>query len=145
MALQVLLVAHGLSVNFHLCMEDHHMVSSWGNASELCEHCYGHHHHEHMDTHEFEEHGKVVHFGAKCCCEDFDSRVGFTDDFTFSHEKAMTVFLPVTLIADMAFDVVDINPVTVFRCFTQLKIPYLLTGRLTTIFFSNLKLNPLVF
>lgn len=145
LALQLLLVAHGLSVNFHFCAEDHHVISSFGDASVLCEHCLGHHHHEHMEAHEFEEHNQVLHFGAKCCCEDFDSEVGFTDNFTFSPEKTLTVFLPFTFLAHMAYDVVGVNPLTVFKGFTQLKIPYLPTGRLKTIFFSSLKLNPLVF
>ena len=146
MTLSLLFVAHGLSVNFHLCVEDHHVIGSFGDASELCVHCMGHHHHhEHMDVHEMEEFNKEIHFGAKCCCEDFDSKVGFTDNFTFSPEKTLTVFLPYTLLAQSVNDIVNENPVTVLKTFAQLKIPYLLTGRLKTLFFSNLKLNPLVF
>lgn len=144
MALYVLFVAHGLSVNFHLCAEDHHLIGSFGDASQLCVHCMGHHHH-HMDAHEFEEHLLVTHFDAKCCCEDFDSEIGFTDNFTFSPEKSLTVFLPVKVLAQTVADMLDEDPLTVFRCFTLLKTPYLLTGRLKTIFFSSLKLNPLVF
>lgn len=145
MALCVLFVTHGLSINFHLCLEEHHVISSFGDASKLCEHCLGHHHHEHLDIHEFEEHNEVVHFESKCCCEDFDSKVGFTDDFTFSSEKTLTVFLPFTLLAQSVDDIINNDPITIFRSFAQLKIPYLFTGRLKTIFFSNLKLNPLVF
>lgn len=145
LALQVLIVAHGLSVNFHLCSEDHHVMSSFGDASELCEHCFGHHHHGHSDLHEFEEHDAVVSLSAKCCCEDFDSEIGFTDDFTFSPEKDLTVFLPFTFLGNMFYSQMGENPWTVFRCFMQLEKTYLLTGRLKTIFFSNLKLNPLVF
>ena len=128
-----------------MCAEGHHLIGSFGDASELCEHCMDHHHHEHMEAHEFEEHLKEVHFGAKCCCEDFDSEVGFTDNFTFSFEKSLTVFLPFTFLVLSVNDLTEVNPVAVFKTFSQPKIPYLLTGRLKTIFFSSLKLNPLVF
>ena len=144
LALQVLLVAHGLCVNFHLCVDDHHVFSSFGDASELCVHCVGHHHHEHLDADTFDEHNKEVHFGAKCCCEDFDSEIGFTDNFTFSSEKNLSVFLPFTLLTQAANDLLKEKPLTVFRAFDQLKIPYLLTGRLKTIFFSSLRINPTV-
>ena len=145
MALCLLFVAHGLCVNFHLCAEDHRVIGSFGDASELCEHCMGHHHHEYMDAHQLEDHNKEIHWGAKCCCEDFDRKIGFTDNFTFSPEKSLTVFLPFTILPQSANDIVNDNSVTVFRSFAQLKIPHLLTGRLKTIFFSSLKLNPLVF
>lgn len=145
MAFYMLLIAHGLSVNFHLCAEDHHMIGSFGDASELCVHCVGHHHHHHMDDNAYEEHLEITHFEPKCCCKNFDSEIGFTDNFTFSPEKSLDVFLPYTHLANRVYDLMDLNLVTVFRCFTQLKIPYLLTGRLATIFFSSLKLNPLVF
>ncbi len=145
MALYVLFVAHGLSVNFHLCVDDHHVISSFGDASNLCEHCMGHHHHEHLDTEAFEAHDQEVHFGAKCCCEDFDSEIGFTDNFTFSTEKNLCVFLPFTMLTQAANDLFEEKPTTVFRVFDQPKIPYLLTGRLKTIFFSSLRINPLAF
>jgi len=145
MALYVLLVAHGLSVNFHFCAEDHHVISSFGDASELCEHCMGHHHHGHIDAQEHEENLKETHFEAKCCCEDYNNKVGFTDNYTFSPEKTLVVYLPFTLLTQSVDNGIDENPVTVFTSLDRLKIPYLLTGRLKTIFFSNLKLNPLVF
>lgn len=145
MAFQVLLVAHGLSVNFHLCAEDHRVMSSFGDASELCGHCIGHHHHGHSDLHEVEALEAEAHLDARCCCEDFDSEVGFTDDFTFSPEKNLAVFLPFTILANLVNSQEVENPCTFLRSFSQHKKAYLLTGRLKTIFFSNLKLNPLVF
>lgn len=145
MALHVLFVSLGMSVNFHYCSENHRLTGSFGDASEHCEHCLHHHHHGHMDAKAFEEHLSVMHFGAKCCCEDFDSEIGFTDQYTFSTEKPLIVFLPFTML-DEAFDVVlENNLIPYFHYFTPKKIPYLLTGRLKTIFFSSLKLNPLVF
>ena len=142
MALYVLFVAHGLNVNFHLCTEDHHVLSSFGDASALCEHCYGHHHHEQLNLQEYDEHLKVMHFGAKCCCEDFDSEIGFAESFTFSTEKPLMVFLPFTMLEATFHAVLDEDPVLFFRFFTLEKIPYLLTGRLKTIFFSSLRLDP---
>lgn len=141
MALYVLFVAHGLNVNFHWCTEDSHVMSSFGDASVLCEHCMGHHHHDHLNPQEFEEHLNVVHFDAKCCCEDFDSEIGFTDAFTFSTEKALMICLPVCYIGATA-TVVEDETVPVVQSFSQEKIPYLLTGRLKTIFFSSLRLDP---
>lgn len=143
LALQILFVSLGISVNFHYCLEDHHLMSSFGEASELCEHCL--HHHAHMEASEFEEHQKEVHFGAKCCCEDFESEIVLTDHYTFTPEKDLTVFLPFTLLSEAFHSVLNDVFDSAFHFFTQKKIPYLLTGRLKTIFFSNLKLNPLVF
>lgn len=145
MALQILFVSLGISVNFHYCLEDHHLMSSFGEASELCEHCLHHHHHAHMEASKFEEHQTVTHFGAKCCCEDFESEIVFTDHYTFSPEKDLTVFLPFTLMSEAFHHVLNNELDSAFHFFTQEKIPYLLTGRLKTIFFSSLKLNPLVF
>ena len=144
MALQVLLVTHGLSVNFHLCTEDHHLMSSFGDASLLCEHCLGHHHHEHMDEQEFEAHLQVLHFGSKCCCEDYDSEIGFTEEYTFSSEKSLMISLASFPLTDWFQMKLDECPTPNIPCFIHEKIPYLLTGRLRTIFFSHLKLNPLV-
>lgn len=145
MALQILFVTLGISVSFHYCLEDHHMMSSFGEASKLCEHCLHHHHHAHLEASEFEEPQEVVHFGAKCCCEDFESEIVLMDHYTFSPEKSLTVFLPFTLLSEAFHSILDDELDSAFHFFTQEKIPYLLTGRLKTIFFSSLKLNPLVF
>lgn len=145
MALHILFVSLGMSVNFHYCSEDHHLTGSFGDASEHCEHCLSHHHHVHMDAKAFEEHLSVMHFGAKCCCEDFSSEICFSDHFTFSTEKLSTVFPPVSLPTEAFHIVVNDDHMSAFRHFAQERIPYLLTGRLKTIFFSSLKLNPLVF
>lgn len=145
MALYVLFMAHGFCVNFHFCTEDHHVMSSFGDASLLCEHCMGHHHHDHINASTHEEDLKVVHFGAKCCCEDYESELGRTDDYTFSTEKPLIVILTSSPLTQVFHSVLDECPVLDYRDFVFEKIPYLLTGRLRTIFFSHLKLNPLVF
>lgn len=144
MALHLLVVSMGINVNFHYCMEDHHLTSSLGDASKQCEHCAGHRH-LHGNALEPEHHLNERHFGAKCCCKDFNESIGFTDSFTFSTEKSLSVFLPSTLLTDSYRIVLKEKPAPFFRFFAWEKIPYLLTGRLKTIFFSSLKLNPLVF
>ena len=83
-----------------------------------------------------------MHFGAKCCCEDFDSEIGFTESFTFSTEKSLMVFLPFTVLESTFHAVMDEDPMPFPRFFTQERIPYLFTGRLKTIFFSSLRLDP---
>lgn len=144
MALYVLLVAHGLTVNFHFCTEDHHLMSSFGDASEQCVHCLGHHHHDaHGEGGEALD--EVLHFAVKCCCEDFDSEIAFSDSFTFSTEKSLMVFLPLTMLSAWYHLILEENDPPFFHGFVQEKTTYLLSGRLRTIFFSNLKLNPLVF
>jgi hypothetical protein len=144
MALYVLVVAHGLTVNFHFCTEDHHLMSSFGDASAQCVHCLGHHH-GHTDEVEFEDALKVIHFNNKCCCEDFEKEIGFTEGFTFSTEKALTVFLPSIVLAEGVCLMMEQTQASAFRFLNEEKIPYLLSGRLRTVFFSQLKLNPLVF
>lgn len=144
MALYVLFVAHGLTVNFHFCTEDHHLTSSFGDASARCMHCLGHHH-GHTDKVEFEASLKVIHYGAKCCCEDFEKEIGFAEGFTFSTEKSLLVFLPFTALTKTFQLVLEQARIPFSRLLTMEKIPYLLSGRLRTVFFSHLKLNPLVF
>ena len=144
MALLVLFVSIGWNVNFHYCTEDHHLLSSFGDASRLCEHCQNHPH-RHMNATQFEEHLNVVHFDEKCCCDDFDSKIQFTDNYTFSPEKHIAVFLQPALLPH--FDSMELlqEIKQVFHFFSPQKIPFFLSGRQMTIFFSNLKLNPLIF
>lgn len=144
MALYVLVVAHGLTVNFHFCTEDHHLSSSIGNASTTCMHCLGHHH-GHTDEMDWEDPLEAIHFNTKCCCEDFEEEIGFTEGFTFSTEKPLSVFLPFTTFSKTFEYILEKCQAPVFHLFTLDQVPYLLTGRLRTVFFSQLKLNPLVF
>lgn len=142
MALYVLFVAHDLNVNFHLCAENHRVMSSFGDASRLCEHCLGHHHH---DVVKIGEGNEALHFEAKCCCEDYDSEISFVDAFTFSTEKPLLIFSSNILFFNVSCNSLDEELSFVPRFFTLEKIPYLLTGRLRTLFFSHLKLDPFVF
>jgi len=142
MALHILFVSMDVNVNFHYCLEDHHVNTSFGDASRFCVHCLGHHHHEHHQG--VEDGSEVLHFGEKCCCEDFDSEICFADGFTFSTDKLLILSLPRLVVADVCRMVVDEEIRIVLHCFVREKIPYLFTGRLRSIFFSNMKLNPLV-
>ena len=144
MALLVLFVSIGWNVNFHYCTEDHHLLSSFGDASRLCEHCQNHPHH-HMNAAQFEEHLKAVHFDEKCCCDDFDSKIQFTDNYTSSPEKHIAVFLQPALLPHLNLTDLLQEVKQVFNIFSPQKIPFFLSGRQMTIFFSNLKLNPLIF
>lgn len=141
MALYVLFVTLDLNVNFHYCAEEQHVTSSFGHASEQCEHCFGHHH----DAHRNVEADDALHFDAKCCCENFDSEIAFEDAFTFSNSTPLTAYLPVTLMTTMRNILIDKDQVPSVRCFFMEKTFYLITGRLKTIFYSHLKLNPLIF
>lgn len=141
MALMVLFVSVGWNVNFHYCTEDEHVMSSFGDASQLCEHCH-HHHHDHMNVAEFAEHNKVVHFGAKCCCEDFYSPIRFSDNFTFSPIKHLVVFFQVVALLSPELSVLENIDSQQFIDFSPRKIPIFQSARRTLIFFSQLKLNP---
>ena len=144
MALMVFFVSLGWNVNFHYCTDENHLMSSFGDASQLCEHCHHHHHHA-MNAAEFAEHNKVVHFGDKCCCEDFDSPIGFTDNYTFSPVKQLTVFFQVVAVLSPEFSVIDNIESQQLINFSHRKIPIFKSARQTLTYFSQLKLNPLVY
>lgn len=140
MALVVLFVSVGWEVKFHYCTEDNHLSGSFGEAAESCLHCCDHEHEGLYATQ-----ADVLHFESKCCCDDFDSKIQFTDNFVFSSERHLGVhFQPIDL---FRFAVLDLSPVVqqVFSRYSALKIPNLHIGKIGLIFFSQLKLNPLVF
>ena len=142
MALAVLFVSVGWDVKFHYCTEDHHMTGSLGNASDDCVHCWDHHHEHEMETalpHD------VMQFNAKCCCDDFDSKVQFTDSFVFSPEKHLIVNLQSIVLPHL--DLTDLchQVQVVFNPLFQRKTLKFLSGRERIVFISSLKLNPLVF
>ena len=135
MTLVVLFVSMGWDVKFHYCTEEHQMTKE-----ELCLHCCDH---EHDGFNAMQ--ADVLHYESKCCCDDFDSKIQFTDNFVFSSERHLDVhFQPIDLIR---FTILDISPIVqqVFSRFSALKIPNLHIGKIGLIFFSQLKLNPLVF
>ena len=139
MALAVLLVSVGWDVKFHYCTENHSLTGNFSNAASECVHCFGHHHeHEAEQTSAHD----VVHFDAKCCCEDFDSKIQFTDNYVFSPDKQTVVSLQSFVLPH--FDILDlcVQIVEGFNHHFQQKTLKFLSGRERLISFSSLKLNP---
>ena len=90
MALAVLFVSVGWDVKFHYCTEDHQLSGSFGAVVDHCLHCLDHEHeHEETDAHLWQLDG--LQFNAKCCCDDFDSKIQFTDNFVFSPDKHLII------------------------------------------------------
>ena len=143
MAIVVLFVSVGWNVKFHYCTEDHYMTGSFGDAAAECKHCLEHHHgHEEVEVVSSHE---VVQFNAKCCCEDFESKIQFTDNFVFSTEKHLDIHFQPFIINHFGFQ--DLMPKMrqALHHFTARKIPHFFSARDRLVFFSALRLNPLVF
>jgi hypothetical protein len=143
MAFVVLFVSVGWDVKFHYCTEDHHMMGSFGDAAADCMHCLGHHH-EHEEEEMAMPHG-VVQFNAKCCCEDFDSKVQFTDNYVFSPDKHLIVSLQSFILPRLDLTEICARVSTVFNNHSPRKTLMFLSGRERIVYFSSLKLNPLGF
>ena len=141
MAFVVLFVSMGWDVKFHYCTEDHHLSSSFGNAAKACFHCLGHEH-EH-EAHAVPQHG--LQFDAKCCCEEFESKIQFTDNYVFSPEKYTEIHFQPFVFAHL--DLQELLPKAQQALYhlTARKIPYFYSARDRLVFFSALRLNPLVF
>ena len=141
MALVVLFVSKGWDVKFHYCTEDHHLLGSFVDAAESCMHCHGHEH-EH-ETHFAEQHG--LQFNTKCCCEDFESKIQFTDNYVFSPEKHLDIHFQPVVFAHLDLQELLPKAQQAFHYFTARKIPHFFSARDRLVFFSALRLNPLVF
>lgn len=145
MALAVLFVSVGWDVKFHYCTEDHHLTGSFVDAASECVHCLGHHHgHEH-EHEEADLPHDVVQFSAKCCCEDFDSKIQFTDNYFFSPDKHLIVSLQSFFLPHLDLKELCAQARMVFRHHFPRKTLKFHSGRERIVFFSSLKLNPLVF
>ena len=142
MALAVLFVSVGWDVKFHYCTEEHHTTGSFVNASDDCVHCWNHHHEHEMETALPYD---VMQFDAKCCCDDFDSKIQFTDNFVFSPEKQLDIHLQPFVFVHL--DLQELLPKTqqAWQHFTARKISYFFSARDRLVYFSALRLNPLVF
>ena len=143
MALAVLFVSVGWDVKFHYCTEDHHITGSFGDASAECVHCLGHHH-DHEDAETMLSHD-VIQFNAKCCCEDFDSKIQFTDNYVFSPDKHLIVNLQSFVLSHLDLTELCNQVSAVYNNHSQRKTLKFLSGQERIVFFSSLKLNPLVF
>ena len=142
MALVVLFVSVGWDVKFHYCTEEHHTTGSLFNASDECVHCWDHNH-EH-ETEAALPHD-VMQLDAKCCCEDFDSKIQFTDNFVFSPDKHLIVSLQSFVLPHLDLSEICAQVTTSFSNLSLRKTLKFLSGRERIVFFSSLKLNPLVF
>ena len=141
MAFVVLFVSMGWDVKFHYCTEDHRLTGSFVDAAETCLHCLDHEH-EH-EAHLTHHHG--LQFNAKCCCEDYESLIQFTDNYVFSPEKQLDIhFQPFVFVH---LDLQELLPKTqqAWHHFTARKIPHFFSARDRLVYFSALRLNPLVF
>lgn len=141
MAFVVLFISVGWDVKFHYCTEDHQLTGSFVDAAESCLHCLDHvHGHE---AHPMQQ--EQVHFDAKCCCESFESIIQFTDNFVFSPEKHLIISLQSFVLPHLNLsELCDLVNV-VFNNHSQRKTLKFLSGQERVVFFSSLKLNPLVF
>ena len=139
MALVVLFVSVGWDVKFHYCTEDHHIMGSFGDAAAECVHCMGHHHDHDMEVVSLQD---VVQFNAKCCCEDFDSKIQFTDNYVFSPDKHLIVSLQSVILPHLDLTEICAQVSTVFNNHSPRKTLKFLSGRERIVYFSSLKLNP---
>lgn len=142
MALVVLFVSMGWDVKFHYCTEDHHLMGSFVDAAAECVHCMGHHHEHEAEAvlpHD------VVQFNAKCCCNDFDNKIQFTDNYVFSPEKHLDIHFQPFVFAHVDLQDLMLKAKQVSQLFTARKIPHFFSAREMLVFFSALRLNPLVF
>ena len=144
MALVVLFVSVGWDIKFHYCTEDHHLSGSFGmTAAETCLHCLSHEH-EHEQGETYLALKDVIHYESKCCCDDFDSKIQFTDNFVFSSEQDLDIhFQPFVFVH---YDLLESMPKAeqVFQLFISRKIPHFFSAKDRLVFFSALRLNPLV-
>lgn len=141
MALVVLFVSMGWNVKFHYCTEGHHLSGSFSDAAELCLHCLEHEHeHEPCFAQQHE-----IQFNAKCCCEDFESKIQFTENYVFSPEKHLDIHFQPFTFAHFGLQGLMLKAQLVFIHFTARKIPNFFSARDRLVFFSALRLNPLVF
>lgn len=144
MALVVLFVSVGWDVKFHYCTEAHQLTSRFDTAAESCLHCLNHED-DHVAAEAYFTQPSELQFNAKCCCDDFESKIQFTENFVFSPEKHLSVhFQPFVFIHHDLLSQLPKAKETLHH-FTARKIPHFLSARERLVFFSALRLNPLVF
>ena len=142
LALVVLFVSVGWDVCFHYCTSSHTMTSHIGMGLPMHAQCLGH---AQCGEESHEHHPTATHFDAKGCCDDFDSKIQFTDKYIFTPKKLQNLhYQPFVFLHFAVFDL-SMKAKQVFGWFAMQKIPLLPFGKLRLVFFSQLKLNPLVF
>ena len=144
MAFAVLFVSVGWDVKFHYCTEDHQLSGSFGAVVDYCLHCLDHEHeHEETEAHLWQLDG--LQFNAKCCCDDFDSKIQFTDNFVFSPDKQLNISLQSFVLPHLDLNGVLVQVRQIFGNHSLRKTFKFLSGQERIVFFSSLKINPLVF
>lgn len=140
LAVAMLFVSVGWDVCFHYCTSSHTVTSHFSVGStdhaKCADDCL-------EDSHL--NHPAATHFDARGCCEDFDSRIQFTDNFTFSPEKQHVFFFHPVAILDFNWSSVSLEVIQVLRQNFSRKRPVFPSGKEMMVFFSCLRLNPLVF
>lgn len=145
LAVHILFLSLDVNVNIHYCSEEHHASTSFGDASRLCHHCFGHHHSHHEAEAGRHDIAEPLHFEGKCCCEDYEGVIHLPELSSPNDDQQIrpiltSVFLPLHT-ANLSLSSFD-EPLD---CLQPHRVFHLFTGRLKTIFFSQLKLNPSVF
>ena len=142
LAIMMIFVSMGWDVCFHYCTSSHTVTSSIGVGTPTHAHCP-----DLSSCHEksHRNHPAAAHFDTKGCCEDFDSRIQFTDNFTFSPEKHLTIFFRSVALPVIDKTTISLEAVQVFRQSFSRKRSDFFSGRDRSVFFSCLRLNPLVF
>ena len=141
MALVVLFVSIGWDVKYHYCTAEHRLSGNFGEAAESCLHCIGHEHEHEANFAQPHE----IQFDAKCCCEDFESKIQFAGNYVFSLEKHLNVhFQPFVFIHLGLQDLMPKAKQALLQ-FSVRKISLFLSSKDRLVFFSSLRLNPLVF
>ena len=143
-ALVVLFVSVGWDVKFHYCTEDHQLTGSFGTVVDHCLHCLDHElEHEETETHLWQN--DALQFSAKCCCDDFDSKIQFTENFVFSPDKQLNISLKYFVLPHLDLNEVLVQVRQIFDNHSLRKTFKFLSGQERIVFFSSLKINPLVF
>ena len=144
MALVVLFVSVGWDVKFHYCTEEHQLTGSFGPVADYCLHCLDHEQeHEETEVHLWQFDG--IQLNAKCCCDDLDSKIQFTDKYVFSPEKHLSINLQFFVLPHLNLTSLYNQVSVIFNNFSMKKTLKFLSGRERIVFFSSLKLNLLVF
>ena len=141
MALVVLFVSIGWDVKYHYCTTEHRLSGNFGESAESCLHCIGHEHEHEANFAQPHE----IQFDAKCCCEDFESKIQFAGNYVFSIEKHLNVQFQPNVLVNLGFHDLMPKAKLALQHFTVRKIPPFQSSRDRLVFFSSLRLNPLVF
>ena len=141
---------YGLSNNLAMAIAPsvgifiYQLTGSFGAVADHCMHCLDHEL-EHAETETQLWQHDALQFSAKCCCDDFDSKIQFTDNFVFSLEKQLVISLQSFVLPHLDLNEVLVQVRQIFDNHSSKKALKFLSGQERIVFFSSLKINPLVF